>query len=77
MARSPGPLLTRLLVGRLGLSGLLLVAASGLAVVIVLIYRWMNEKARLRECVDGTQLSNLSHALNGNGPRRGPKRRGP
>ncbi len=62
-----GPLLTRLLVGRLGLSGLLLVAAAGFAMVIVLIYLLMNEKVRLRERVDDAQQSNLSHALNGNG----------
>ncbi|HEY4975604.1 MAG TPA: MFS transporter, partial [Steroidobacteraceae bacterium] len=43
-----GPLLTRLLVGRLQLSGMLLLAAAGFVLVIMLLYRLMREKERLR-----------------------------
>jgi ATP:ADP antiporter, AAA family len=61
-----GPLLTRLLVGRLGLSGLLLVAAAGFLIVIVLIYRLMREKQRLRDSHDEVQGTTLDHSLPGN-----------
>ncbi len=62
-----GPLLTRLLVKDLGLSGLLLFAAAGLALVILLIHLLMREKARLRESSAEAQQSTLDHALPGNG----------
>jgi AAA family ATP:ADP antiporter len=61
-----GPLLTRLLVGRLGLSGLLLVAAAGFLLVILLIYRLMREKRRLRDSHDEVQRTTLDHSLPGN-----------
>jgi AAA family ATP:ADP antiporter len=61
-----GPLLTRLLVGTLGLSGMLLLAAAGFAFVIVTVHLLMREKARLRESSDEAQQSTLDHALKGN-----------
>jgi ATP:ADP antiporter, AAA family len=61
-----GPLLTRLLVSRLRLSGLLLVAAAGFLIVILLIYRLMREKPRLRERLDEVQATTLDHSLPGN-----------
>ena len=60
-----GPLLTRLLVARLGLSGMLLLAAAGFGVVIALIHLLMREKSRLREHSDAAQQSTLDHALSG------------
>ena len=39
-----GPLLTRLLVGRLGLSGMLLLAAAGFVLVILLVHLLMRRK---------------------------------
>jgi len=61
-----GPLLTRLLVSRLRLSGLLLVAAAGFLIVILLIYRLMREKQRLQERCDEVQATTLDHSLPGN-----------
>jgi AAA family ATP:ADP antiporter len=61
-----GPLLTRLLVKNLGLSGLLLLAAVGFALVILLVYLLMREKGRLRDSSDEAQQSTLDHALPGN-----------
>jgi ATP:ADP antiporter, AAA family len=61
-----GPLLTRLLVGTLGLSGMLLLAAAGFALVIVTVHPLMREKVRLRERSDEAQQSTLDHALKGN-----------
>ncbi len=61
-----GPLLTRLLVGMLGLSGMLLLAAAGFALVIVTVYLLMREKVRLRESSDEAQQSSLNHPLKGN-----------
>ena len=60
-----GPLLTRLFVARLGMSGMLLLAASGFMVVIVLIHLLMREKARLRAGDPEAQQSTLEFALNG------------
>jgi AAA family ATP:ADP antiporter len=60
-----GPLLTRLLVGTLGLSGMLLLAAAGFALVIVTVHLLMREKVRLRANGDAQQ-STLDHALKGN-----------
>ncbi|MDB6097746.1 MAG: hypothetical protein JWN58_449 [Gammaproteobacteria bacterium] len=60
-----GPLLTRLLVGTLGLSGMLLLAAAGFALVIVTVHLLMREKVRLRASGDAQQ-STLDHALKGN-----------
>ncbi len=61
-----GPLLTRLLVNGLGLSGLLLVAATSFALVILLVRLLMSEKARLRASTEHAQESTLDHALPGN-----------
>lgn len=61
-----GPLLTRLLVGTVGLSGMLLLAAGGFALCIVTVHLLMREKARLRESSDEAQQSTLDHALEGN-----------
>jgi AAA family ATP:ADP antiporter len=59
-----GPLLTRLLVGTLGLSGMLLLAAAAFALVIVTVHLLMREKVRLRASSDA-QRSTLDHALKG------------
>ncbi len=60
-----GPLLTHLLVRQLGLSGMLAVAAAGLAVVIVLLHMLMHEKQRLQGRSAEAQRSTLDHALAG------------
>jgi AAA family ATP:ADP antiporter len=61
-----GPLLTRLLVKRLGLSGMLLIAAAGFLMVILLVHLLMREKERLRRSGDEAQQSTLDHSLRGN-----------
>jgi AAA family ATP:ADP antiporter len=61
-----GPLLTRLLVGRVGLSGMLLVAAAGFVLVILLVHLLMREKGRLRRSDHDAQQSTLDHTLRGN-----------
>jgi ATP:ADP antiporter, AAA family len=61
-----GSVLTRLYVPALGLTGLLLLAAAGLAVVIGLIYWLMREKERLRLSASAGQTSSLRHRLAGN-----------
>jgi AAA family ATP:ADP antiporter len=61
-----GPLLTRLLVSRLRLGGLLLVAAAGFLIVILLVYGLMREKQRLRDCHEEVQQTTLDHGLAGN-----------
>ncbi|MFI4865813.1 MAG: NTP/NDP exchange transporter [Steroidobacterales bacterium] len=61
-----GPLLTRLLVQRLQLSGMLLLAAAGFLIVIVLVYLLMREKARLRARHQEVQATTLDHELPGN-----------
>ncbi len=61
-----GPLLTHLLVGSLGLSGLFMVAAAGFALAIPLVHRLMREKQRLRVSGDDIQTSTLDHSLKGN-----------
>lgn len=60
-----GPLLTHLLVRRLGLSGLLALAAAGFAVVIVLLHWLMHEKRQLQGRSSEAQRSTLDHALAG------------
>ena len=60
-----GPLLTRMLVAHLGLSGLLLLAAAGFAAVIVLVHLLMREKKRLRSVSAQSQRSSLDHRLSG------------
>lgn len=61
-----GPLLTRLLVAVLGMSGMLLLAAAGFGLNIVLVHLLMREKGRLRIHGDHAQQSTLDHALLGN-----------
>ncbi len=61
-----GPVLTRLLVGRLGLDGMLWLAAAGFALDIALVHLLMREKARLRTESAGAQQSTLDHSLSGN-----------
>jgi ATP:ADP antiporter, AAA family len=60
-----GPLLTRALVSRIGISGMLLLAAAGFVVVIALIHLLMLEKARLRSKDHDAQQSTLDHSLSG------------
>jgi ATP:ADP antiporter, AAA family len=60
-----GPLLTHLLVKNLGLSGLLLLAAAGFALDILLVHLLMHEKGRLRDSSAEGQQSTLDHALPG------------
>ncbi len=61
-----GPAITHLFVGRLGLSGLLLVAGGGFVLVIVLLHSLMHEKRRLQRQGARTQRSSLDHDLPGN-----------
>jgi AAA family ATP:ADP antiporter len=61
-----GPLLVRLLVQRLQLSGLLLLAAAGFLIVIALVYCLMREKERLRASHAEVQETTLDHGLPGN-----------
>lgn len=61
-----GPLLTRILVGRLGISGMLALAALGFVVVIALIHLLMREKSKLRSGDQHAQQSTLDHSLAGN-----------
>ncbi len=60
-----GPLLTRVLVGRVGLSGMLQIAAAEFALVIVLVYLLMAEKRRLTALGGVGQRSTLEHGLGG------------
>jgi ATP:ADP antiporter, AAA family len=60
-----GPLLTRLFVSRLGISGMMLLAAVGFVVVIALIHLLMREKAQLRSNDEDAQQSTLDHSLSG------------
>jgi len=61
-----GPLLARLFAKTLGVSGLLLLAAAGLVIVIVLVHWLMREKHRLQESREEAQASTLDHRLTGN-----------
>jgi len=61
-----GSLLTRALVARLGLIGLLLLAAAGLLLVIGLIHLLMRAKQKLRASSEQAQQSTLDHRLAGN-----------
>lgn len=60
-----GPLAASLFVNRIGVSGLLVLAAAGLAIVIALVYRLMGEKRRLQEAHAETQVSTMDHELRG------------
>jgi ATP:ADP antiporter, AAA family len=60
-----GPLITRFGVRSLGLPGLLVIAAGGFLLLIVLVHLLMHEKSRLRLRGEG-QRSSLDHPLPGN-----------
>ncbi|MCC7462743.1 MAG: MFS transporter [Gammaproteobacteria bacterium] len=60
-----GPLLTRALIGPLGVGGMLLVAAAGFVLVIVLLQWLMREKQRLQALHVEVQASTLDHRLSG------------
>lgn len=61
-----GPVITRLAVHAIGLSGVLLIAAVGLLGVIVLVHLLMREKERLRAAGEEVQQSTFDHGLAGN-----------
>jgi AAA family ATP:ADP antiporter len=61
-----GPVLTRTLVRRLKLEGLLLLAAAGFMLVIVLMYRVIREKEQLRQHSADAQDTTTDHSLSGN-----------
>jgi len=65
-----GPIITRSLVGIIGVSGLLLVAGAGFLCVILLIHALMREKQKLRANDETAQQTTLDHSLPGN-PLRG------
>ena len=65
-----GPILTTSLVRGLGVAGLLLVAAAGFLIVILLVHLLMREKAALRRLSPEAQKTTLDHSLPGN-PLRG------
>lgn len=60
-----GPLLTRVFVSSLGISGMLALAALGFVVVIALIHLLMHEKAQLHSHDQDAQQSTLDHSLSG------------
>ena len=60
-----GPIITNLFVRSVGVGGLLLIAAGGFLIVILLIYRLMAEKERLRRLQEA-QPTTLDHSLPGN-----------
>jgi AAA family ATP:ADP antiporter len=59
-----GPLVTRLLVQAIGLGGLMIVAACGFALVIVLVHLLIQLKPQLQSDAD-MQITGLDHALHG------------
>jgi len=60
-----GPVLTRSLVSRLGLVGLLLIAAAGLMLLTALMHMIVRAKGRLRSGSAEAQHSTLDHGLSG------------
>ena len=60
-----GPLITRALVQRCGLDGLLLIAAGGFLLVILLVQLLIGEKQRLHSRGIAAQPSTMDHALPG------------
>lgn len=60
-----GPLLATLFVKRVGVSGLLVMAAVGLAIVIALVHWLIREKRRLQEAHAQAQVSTMDHKLHG------------
>lgn len=65
-----GPLITRALVGIIGIAGLLLVAGAGFLIVILLVHALMREKEKMRAIDNEAQQTTLDHSLPGN-PLRG------
>jgi AAA family ATP:ADP antiporter len=65
-----GPVITKAFVGKVGVDGLLLVAAAGFLVVIAIIHALIGEKEKLRAIDKEAQQTTLDHALPGN-PLRG------
>jgi AAA family ATP:ADP antiporter len=61
-----GPLVATLFVKSIGVSGLLVLAAAGLALVIVLVHWLLREKRRRQEAHEETQVSTMDHELHGN-----------
>jgi AAA family ATP:ADP antiporter len=61
-----GPLIATIFAKAVGVSGLLLMAAAGLVVVIILVHRLMREKHRMQDLHEETQASTLDHQLPGN-----------
>lgn len=61
-----GPLLTRALVGVVGLDGLVLIAAAGFLLVIVVVQLLIREKSQLQVHAVQAQRSTMDHALPGN-----------
>jgi AAA family ATP:ADP antiporter len=61
-----GPLVATLFVKHIGVSGLLVLAAAGLALVIALVHWLLREKRRLQEAHEETQVSTMDHELRGN-----------
>ena len=60
-----GPLVASLFVKRVGVHGILLMAAAGFGIVLVLVHRVIREKQHLQETHEETQLSTLDHNLSG------------
>jgi AAA family ATP:ADP antiporter len=61
-----GPLVATLFVKSIGVSGLLVLAAAGLALVIVLVHWLLREKRRRQAAHEETQVSTMDHELHGN-----------
>ena len=60
-----GPLVASLFVKHIGVHGILLMAAAGFGIVLVLVHRVIREKQHLQETHEETQLSTLDHNLSG------------
>jgi len=60
-----GPGVASIFATRIGVSGLLLLAAAGLTVVIALVLALIREKRRLQSAHAETQASTMDHALSG------------
>jgi AAA family ATP:ADP antiporter len=60
-----GPLIIRLLVRAIGLTGMLSIAAAGFILVIVLVHLLMREKSRLQKLGATGQATTLDHDLKG------------
>jgi AAA family ATP:ADP antiporter len=60
-----GPLAASLSVKAIGVKGVLLMAAAGFGIVILLVHRLIGEKHRLQEAREETQVSSLDRKLRG------------